>query len=259
MRRDRLISLTVGQALAADAPVGPALRALDLAEAATLADAGALTEALRRAGLPAPLVVLATHFPPAVLPAARRLGLLPGAIRFQAPLLQLLFYLGLSTLGLQATQRVLHAYVLPTFAEMTVQPVQSITSLSTLGALAALVLGAPVLGALLLSASGSPRSPGWGRALRVSREAALAAALWESGAPAPLRNRLAANFLDPEAMGRNAADADRRATAALGLAHRSHARFVSAMRMGGLGALTLYAFGTLAEVYDFLAKLPVSL
>jgi hypothetical protein len=259
MRRDRLISLTVGHALAADAPLGPALRALGLTEAAALADAGVLHEALRIAGLRGSLGELAGVFPAAVLPAARRLGLLPGVLGFQGPLLQLLVYLGCGILGLRLGQRLLHAQVLPALAEMTAQPPDDIASLSTLAVLAAAVIGVPVVGALLLSLAGSPRLPGWGRALRVAREAALAAALWESGAPATLRNRLSATFLDPEVAGRDAADADRRAAAALGLARHNHARFVSAMRIAGLGALTLYAFATLAEIYGLLAQLPVSL
>lgn len=256
MTHARLISLAVGHALAADAPVGDALRALNRPAAAALADAGSLPEALRVAGLSPTLVALATTWPGAVLPAVRRLGRIPPAFRFQAPLVQLLAYLAFALFGLASTQLVISSRLIPSLETAFERTIDAPGYWPLFAALGALVMGAPMAGALVLGMVGSPRLPGWGRELRTAQEASVAAALWESGAPAELRNRISNGFLHPEAAGGDAADADRRAAAALAHATRHHARFVAAMRLFGLGSLALWAFGTLVRVYVLVSQSP---
>jgi hypothetical protein len=109
---------------------------------------------------------------------------------------------------------------------------------------------------LAAGAPGSTRLPGWGGQRSRAREAVLAAALREAGAPpaAVAAHQRECRFLHGE--GATVAELDAIAHASLAAAEVSHRRFTSAVRVVGFAVLTGLALATTATVYSTIAHLP---
>lgn len=260
MTSARARELLVGHALAAGEPIGPILRGagkegrVGQIAAAEAADAGDLTRALRLAGFPADLVAVAVAWPAAVRPAQRRLTRIPTSLVFHAPLVQTLsWFVGILCIQC-AVLAILRLKVAPVFADIS----SSRAAFDWLyaGEIAFLVLGLPFFIAVLSGWAGRLGFVSWGRHLASARQAALAGALLESGAPSPLG--LAPYPLGASPGSASLAELDGVLLFSLAQAEAAHQRFVAATRFFGFGVLTLLALGATAEVYQAVALLSTS-
>ncbi len=265
MRRPRLQALSAGHALAEGSALGAALREVRRADAAALAEAGDLAGALRRIGLEAQLVRLATAWPAGLLPALRRLRTLPSPFLFYAAFAQLVGYLGLILCAQALIVALLNTKVLPPMAEMAeMAEMQAPDNTAPAGTadltwwLAGGVIGVPVLSGLVL-ASASPRVPGWGRQRQRAREAALAAALVEAGAPSEVFATFVRGFDVLRSPPNTLAELDLAQRHSAGAARGNHAAFLAVARLGGLGLLAAFAAAILVDVYQRIANVPVAL
>ncbi len=263
MRDLHIARLLAGHALAEERPLGPLLRALPsprARRAAARAEAGDLADALDVLDLPADLVALATAWPGALRPAQRRLAAIPSTRLLQLPLVETLLYVG-GLAGLQWMVFLLvELKIEPTLHEMGVEMGHDLGvgqlmqfGLIPLGVLAAVVL---VLLGILVGVPDPARLPGWGAHLRRAREAALAAALAEAGAPLEIRTALAADFRRLRMFDGSAAELDLVATQALSDTSAAHQRLVAAVRVVGFSVLALVAVLITAGIYGAIALLP---
>ncbi len=259
MRRRRLTELLVGHALAEGSSVADALRhsggAPAIAGAAEV-DAGDLIAGLRTARVADELAELGAAWPAAVGPARRRLDRRPDLFVKKVQLLEMLAYLYLVA-GIQAL-----ALVALTRRPLDVA-IQNIDGVAP-GGLAWLpsVLGGLVVVEFGLLAAGVatlwfPRLvPGWGRSRRRSTVAAMAAALDESKAPAPVRQRLLAAWGTARHHEGTAADLDVVLESAIATEAAAHQRLLTGVRGVGLGTLTAAALVTTWAVYRLIAWIP---
>lgn len=255
----RVTHLLVAHALAEGEPLGPLLRSLGLI--ATAAEAGRLGDSLRGLGIPADLAQLGERWPAAVRPALGRLARIPPALTLQVPLLQLVGYFVLIAVTQLGALWLSQLHVLPSLAAVGADPAMGDTDVVLrlyllldvvlLGSLALLFVGCVAV----ITRADSPTFPGGGRHTLHAREAALAAALLDSGAPAEVRNDIASSFQVLRGVGPTAGELDLVFDHALERAGAARQRFVSLVRVVGLGILTLTALAATASMYVLVARL----
>jgi len=265
MNHSRLTLLMAGHALAEDVELSAVLRQLgrpSSEQAARAAEAGRLARSLELAGLPADLVDLATRWPAALRPAARRLTAVPPMEVFQAPLVQVLGFMALLATLQLGVAAVLHWKLRPTLMAMALElGAADPPGLALVVAGDLLVLLACVL--LLLWAMHDRWVQRGGRSWRAqllqARQACLLAALHDAGAPVEIRNDFARSCRNPAGLGAGIDELELVAERALAQADGAHRRLVTTIKVGGYGLLTMLALAMLAGVYHPLALLGVSL
>ena len=258
MKRRRLTELLVAHALTEGTSVGLALRQsggpLAIAGAAK-ADAGQLLDALRTARITEGQALLAEAWPAAAVAALRRLDRLPDLRVKQAQLQEVLAYLFVVA-GIQAAALALlsSAVVEEGYGAM------GAGLGSALGWFPAVIVSLLALEAGLVAAASvvvwRPESvPGWGRARRRARGAALAAAMQEAGAPSELW-RTATDAADESApVLATEAELQLLFETALASEEAGHQRLLAGVRAVGLGLLAAVAAATTVAVYSLQAAL----
>lgn len=259
MNRRRLAQLLVGHALAEGTPAGVVLRTSrgpGAAAAAAEVDAGHLRDGLVLAQLDPVLAALAAAWPTALRPAQRRLAAMPSRRLLQIPLLQTLSYLVLLSMLQAVVLELLDDKVLPAFlAMMPHVPPEHVAPVAAVRGV--VVVALVVLPVLIGIVQWAPiRVPGLGLHLLTAREAAIAAALDESGAPADVRAGVAASFRGLSPGHATAAELDRVAEQRVAAAVVAHQRVATAARVLGLGVLVVGALVITATLYQFVAWMP---
>lgn len=253
-----MTTLLVGHALAEDTPAGAALREAGLAEdlgAAGEANAGRLGSALRGVHLGSHLQVLADAWPASVRAADRRLRRIPSSFVMQVQLVEVLLYLFLIVVLQFAATSVLTAKVGPAFLYgqvgsadehwFLVELAYELTRVMIPMLLAGLV--AAVLLPVLIPRVASP--------LRRAREAAMAAALVETGAPPEVRRIVAQGFRKGPPPEATVADLDRVFEASLTRSRQAQAQVVASVRTVGLAAVVFTALLTTMGVYLVISQI----
>lgn len=259
MTPQRAALLAVTDGLSRDLPVGPGLRALSapVATAAALAsEQGALARALDLLSVDAELGAVMAAWPKAARPLLARWEQLPSRKGFALRLALTLFYLGL-VLGLQlVVVAVLDAKVVPVLEalgrDFSRSPLLDLLPLAE----GLVLLLFPVGLWLALGASGWKRLPGWGRHLQLAKEAALAAALCEAGAPEDVRASVQRDFLFLKDPVHGARELDVLFVEARADAERALERSLVATRLVGMALLSLLALATLLAVLGSISRLP---
>jgi hypothetical protein len=259
MKEPRALALLVGHALADGRPTGPLLTGASGANARAAAralEAGALPEGLRRLGFPDDLVRLAERWPAALPAAQRRLAALPSSGYLLLRVLDILAIVAILAVFQFQVAVLLEVRVMPTLDLVSttadgpgVPGVAGVAVADLIVMLLALPVG---LGAWGWAQRG--RS-GWPRHLRRAREVALASALLETGAPAPVRTGLLGAG-SPEAAG--AADleeADVLLGQALADAEVSLRRLRTTTRVLGYGLILALSLALLVRTYGAIIAL----
>lgn len=249
--------MLVADSLARDLPANAQLTELSLPRPMlTAASSGTLPPLLHELRVEPDVAALAKVWPRALAPALRRVERLPNTFVFQLHLAQTaayLFFVGVLQLAVTA---VLSLKVFPVFEAMgdTMGSTDLFDLMGTTSFFFA--LGAlPVIAWVALGLPGWRRMPGWGRDYARAREATLAAALLEAGAPDDVRSawlkqgRLVRESTQAEG------DLDAVARDAAVSVEQRMARFVATVRVLGLSLLTLNAAGVLVTVYSTLTRL----
>lgn len=254
MNRRRLTVLLVGHALAEDTSAGTALRDAGISgglAAAAEADAGRLGSALRATHLGPQLGPLAEAWPSAVRAADRRLRRIPSSLVVQAQLLQTLVYLLAIALLQAMVLQVLSDKVRPSFLYFDVGAADGKWFMVEL-VRQLVLLGLPLLfAAIVATVVLPPLVPKVAGPLRRARQAAVAAALIETGAPADVRRSFRGSTMDHATV----EDLDRVFEASLTRSERAQRRVVVFVRAAGLGSLSLTALLTTMAVYLIISQI----
>ncbi len=261
MTARRMAELLLSHAMADGVPAGPLLRRLpshSALQAAQLAEAGQLEEALTMVGFAADQAWIAKRWPAAARPVLARLSQLPDGLVFEAPVLQTLGYFALvSTLQLAAAAA-LHRLVVPSLVAMS--PAVGATGGHTLllvVVLDLLLMGAALgIGVWVVAGRHLGFSPhGWRGPLGLAREAALAEALRDAGAPEELFGAYVRGCSRLQGRGVSPLELELIRTHALADAVFSLQRFLGGLRLAGYGALTMLALLALSTIMVQLAQL----
>lgn len=261
MRARRAAQLQAGHALADGLPLGEVLRGMSPAwcqAAAVDFEAGRLRAGLGRIGLPEDLISLAERCPAALGPAQRRLGQLPTAGGFRVPMVASLGYLLVLSLFQVVVALLITHRVEPAFAEMGLDAPLALAPwvwVASPGVIALVVL---CLLALSLTSVLLPgRLGGWGVHLQRAREACLAAAVVEAGAPVGVQRQLAAGFRAFDAAPLGLLELEATVAVAVAEAVRRHQRAVAGVRLVGTGVLALVAAVMTAAIYLSLSQVGI--
>lgn len=254
MRDVRAGAILVVDALSRDvAPTG--LDALSPRAASNLR-AGQLEQALCELELDRELARVGALWPKAGKPALARFDALPSHAHFLWRLAQTLAWVVLVLLVELAVLGVLRFKVFPVvekmFGDFDLPAMLDVVALAQ-GAVFALLV--PVVAWVLLGASGWDRLPGWGRLLLRAKEAALGAALVETGAPEDVRAAAHRGFRTLNEPTLGALELDEAYLEAKTGAEAALERFIVAVRLVSFALLSLLALGTLVGVYGSLARL----
>lgn len=251
MNHQRMTALLVGHALAEETPLGPMLRAQGAPGAAAAAESGDLDGCLQAISLAPDLRGLAGLWPAALRPAQQRLSAFPSPRIFQLPTLQVLSYIVIVGMVQAGALVLLLNRILPTFLAIGIPPSTS-----------EVLSWAPVL--LFLLAAVFPAAVwwsqqrgwwGWRRHYRRARQAALAAAMVEAGAPDEAQRALRERLSELGEVGADVRELEQLTVRALAMAEQAHQRAVSAIRLVGVGGLLLVAGTVTVTVYRMLAGL----
>lgn len=252
-------AVLVGDALERGLPAGTGLSALPLpASVARHAERGDLEALLRELTHDPLLGKVAVAWPKALAPALRRFEALPQRETFALHALQTAGYVFVVALIQLVMGAVLSLKVFPVLLKLH-HDFDTPVALELSGVTSAVfLLGAiPVVLWLVGGASGWATLPGWGRALLRAKEAAVAAALVESQAPAEVRQAFFSKlkWVTAPALAGQVVDLDVVSQRSTADATRALARFLAASRTVSYALLTLNAIGLLASVYVTAAQL----
>lgn len=261
MKPGRLLDLLVARTVSEERAVGPFLRRILPPEARLAAsdlEAGLLDAGLRRAGVTGELARVAATWPAAAEPVIRRLNRLPSLLQVAFPLLEEVSYLSLVAVVQILLLVVLQARALPALAEYleycehapTIIPLGLLMAASAVFLVFIAVL-LPLGVRLALRGQFGPLS--WRRHLDRAREAALLAALLETGAPAEVRADLVAACHTLSGPVDSVEALDLVGTESVSRARETIARLASALLFGSVTWLAAVTLGATWTVYHTLA------
>lgn len=221
------------------------------------AQSGKVREVLTSLSVDAEVAAVAERWPRALAPTLRRLEEIPGGFASGLHVAQTGAYVFFIAVVQLVVGSALRAKVLPVFFGMAKD--FALPSLDVADSLATvfLVLLVPLFAWLVAGAVGWRRLPGWGRELERAKQAALGAALLESGAPDDVR---LAFFSSQKWLGDGSLDAvdlDTVRARSIAAAEVKLQRFVVMARVVSLAVLTLNALSILSVIYVTIARLPL--
>lgn len=254
MRADRAGALIVVDALARGVPAGDRLDVVHPRAASYLRE-GHLENALRELQLDPALARVCAAWPKAGKPALARFDALPSRVRFTTQLSQTLAYLAVVLLVELTVTGLLRSKVFLVIETMGRDfHVSGMLDVVAVAQGLVFLLLVPFLAWVLLGAVGWDRLPGWARQLRRAKEAALGAALADSGAPEDVRAAAHRDFRTLHEPGLGALELDELYFESKAGAEAALERFLVAVRVVGFSLLTLLALGLLLGVYGSLAR-----
>ncbi|MFT3711914.1 MAG: hypothetical protein QM817_30100 [Archangium sp.] len=221
------------------------------------AQSGKVREVLTSLRVSNEVVDVTERWPKVLAPTLRRLEEIPGGFASGLHVAQTGAYVFFIAAVQLFVGTALRNKVLPVFFEMAKDRELPYLGLADSLATVFLVLTIPLFAWLAAGALGWRRLPGWGRELERAKQAALGAALLESGAPDDVR---LAFFSKQKWLGDGSLDAvdlDVVRARCIAAAEVKLQRFVVTARVVSLSVLTLNALGMLAAVYATLAQLPM--
>ena len=241
-------SLAAGLAALEPATPSPALSA---------ATEGRLEEALRALEFDADVALAAARWPAALRPICDRLQRLPDARGLRFAVYETLHWLVPPAVVQWAVTAVVQVKLMPVLTRAAAGGTSWLVQAGGACRLASLALGLLCAGAAAM-ALGGRGGVDWRRWLQRAREAGVLAGLVAAGAPAAVlsEQRAAASALGEDVGDATAGDLDLLSRDAALRAERSMGRAATAVKVLGVGALTLLALSVCLDVYGAIALAP---